>query len=316
MTIRINKEVNISIRDLIRDEEESKNYFIKLIRLGDLSNNEIFKDLCKEFHQENLHKNNDLVYDFWNMIFTNLCNETESCFVDLLKDNFKEISYVDKDFIFFAVCEFTMLYRYSRNTTQKTEMYVDLICELFDIDKREYNFEKFQILEDFCSFMNVGEYYYPETVDSHIYIKKLMEHDKNNYDFLQKVDCYRCLSSFSSSPILEILLDFAKSINVHENMWEVDLLIMISKYVSPKDALRQRNQAEFILEIFEALVEGLDTTMSITEEIYKKFEEEFYKIDFKYDSLDLIKENNDKVIKDEVDHIIKMNNKYPNYNHN
>jgi hypothetical protein len=178
------------------------------------------------------------------------------------------------------------------NNKYSTKLTIEIYNELKDL------FEKYEIDSD---SMDIFRHH---------------EHFKNELKLFNDVDFIRnnyTNFGFDKNEILEILKGLVIKRKI-DNPAKLNLFLALIEWYAPKKMPFGPNyRKEFILEIILANDEsGIE---SWSEDSFERIREEFYDIDFNYESYEMIKSLNDGMIQDEVNHIKKMTELNPSYRH-
>lgn len=118
---------------------------------------------------------------------------------------------------------------------------------------------------------------------------------------------------FDKSEITEILKGIVLARKLDDPIKLELFLNLVDWYAPNKSPIGPRYRTEFILDIFQ--VDDNSGIEMFSEDSMERIKENFYDIDFDFDSVEMVKEFNQNMIKDECNHITKMQAINPNYRH-
>lgn len=181
-----------------------------------------------------------------------------------------------------------LYYRSSRNYEERTLQY--LLSNYYNV--YELDLEIYNEIKDFIECETISKFESELEFKSKFQEFNDINYLQNNYlDF--KIPIVEFIELFNSNKI--------------DSLEKLQVAIDILKWNSPKKYTLGHNRAQEILKVFESY--------SWSEDEMNLWSDNFYDIDFEFDSYALVKQVNDAKIKAEVEHISEMNKKFPNYRH-
>ena len=181
-----------------------------------------------------------------------------------------------------------LYYSNSRNYEERTLQY--LLSNYYKV--YELNLEIYNEIKDFIECETISKFESELEFKSEFQEFNDINYLRNNYvEFKIPIDDF--IELFNSNKI--------------ESLEKLQVAIDILKWNSPKKYTLGNNRAQEILKVFESHL--------WSEDEMNLWSDNFYDIDFEFDSYALAKQVNDSRIKAEVKHISEMNKKFPNYRH-